>query len=363
MAREIEPPSLVTGRNRAFDGGGGDDDDRAVGVLSEELCEGPGLRARDRPRGGRGDEGSGSGESVLSSGEEEEDEEEEEYGEGEYTEGEYTEEEYRDDGEYSDGGTFYPYDEDPYRESFDDDAYADEGDDRRRHKGIINAAFRRMFRKARKGTADSPKVTPVQSPEAANTKPSAVEEGAAGSATEVEEGVRGVKLFDGDATVDTRSPADSVPASPREGSANGSGRASPSLSSSSPSFVSPSRVMLSPLGKNPGGADKRGGRSQKRSRGATEKGEEGEEGSREGSRDSTAAAGLWRRRRRRGGRGERDGRGPEDIREHSRADSATRAQTRAHHLRRRAPGSGRRDDTREEGLVQGASRGGGHAGG
>ena len=247
MAREIEPPSLVTGRNRAFDGGGDDDDDRAVGVLSEELCEGPGLGVGT---GREGDEGSGSGESVLSSGEEEEDEEEEEYGEGEYTEGEYTEEEYRDDGEYSDGGTFYPYDEDPYRESFDDDAYADEGDDWRRHKGIINAAFRRMFRKLRKGTADSPKVTPAQSPEAANTKPSAVEERAAGSATEVEEGVRGVKLFDGDATVDTRSPADSVPASPREGSANGSGRASPSPSASSPSFVSPSRVMLSPLGKN-----------------------------------------------------------------------------------------------------------------
>ena len=47
--------------------------------------------------------------------------------------------------------------------------------------------------------------------------------------------------------MDTRSPADSVPTSPRDGSTNGSGRASPSPS---PSFVSPSRVMLSPIGKN-----------------------------------------------------------------------------------------------------------------
>ena len=64
----------------------------------------------------------------------------------------------------------------------------------------------------------------------------------------MEEGVRGVKLFDGDVAVDTRSPADSVPTSPRDGSTNGSGRASP-RDGSSTSFVSPSRVLLSPIGK------------------------------------------------------------------------------------------------------------------
>lgn len=237
MAREIEPPSLVTGRNRAFE----HDDGRYVaGGLSDELCEGPGEGGGTILEGNEDESGSGSGESVLSS---EREEEEEDFGEdeGEYTEEEEEEyaDEHREDGEYSDGGTFYPYDEDPYRESFDDDdAYADEGDDRRAHKGIINAAFRRMFRKARKGgAADSPKVTPVQSPESAP----------GGGASTVEEGVRGVKLFDGDVAVDTRSPADSVPTSPRDGSTNGSGRASPSPS---PSFVSPSRVMLSPIGKN-----------------------------------------------------------------------------------------------------------------
>ena len=61
MAREIEPPSLVTGRNRAFDGGGGDDDDRAVGVLSEELCEGSGLGVGTGREGGRGGRGIGFG--------------------------------------------------------------------------------------------------------------------------------------------------------------------------------------------------------------------------------------------------------------------------------------------------------------
>ena len=359
MAREIEPPSLVTGRNRAFEPRGGGDDDGGVGVLSDELCEGIG--------GGtipEGDEGSGSGESVLSSGEEEEEEEDgEEYDEGGYTEDDG--EEYREDGEYSDGGTFYPYDEDPYRESFDDDdAYADEGDDRRRHKGIINAAFRRMFRKARKGTADSPKVTPAQSPEAPSSKPtSVVQEGAAGSAA-IEEGVRGVKLFDGDATVDTRSPADSVPASPRDGSTNGSGRASP-RDGSSTSFVSPSRVLLSPIGKNrvePTNVvdvrrnDRERRKKEKKEKKDREKDRERDRGTRRQPRDFGGGGA--------GGDGDGDGRGPEDLREHPRAGSATGAQTRAHHLRRRSPGSGRRrDDTGEEGLVQGASRGGGHAGG
>ena len=240
MAREIEPPSLVTGRNRSTVEAATTTTGRS-GCYPKSRRRGLGLGVGTGREGDEGDEGSGSGESVPSSGEEEEEEEEEEYGEGEYTEGEYTEEEYRDDGEYSDGGTFYPHDEDPYRESFDDDAYVDEGDDRRRHKGIINAAFRRMFRKARKGTADSLRSPPCSPRRRQNTKPSAVEEDAAGSATD-RGGGAGVKLFDGDATVDTRSPADSVPASPREGSANASGRASPSPSASSPSFVSPRRA-------------------------------------------------------------------------------------------------------------------------
>jgi hypothetical protein len=66
--------------------------------------------------------------------------------------------EYRDDGEYSDGGSFYPYEEDPYYESYDDeeDAYDDEGERRGANKGIINAAFRRMFRKGKKGTEIRP---------------------------------------------------------------------------------------------------------------------------------------------------------------------------------------------------------------
>jgi hypothetical protein len=65
MAREIEPPSLVTGRNQVFAGsaghrsGGGDKE-----VWSDELDDKPGIDAIEE-----GDESDGeSGESVLSSG-------------------------------------------------------------------------------------------------------------------------------------------------------------------------------------------------------------------------------------------------------------------------------------------------------
>ena len=60
MAREIEPPSLVTGRNQVFGSGGGGDKE----VWSDELEDKPGIHAIDE-----GDESDGeSGESVLSSG-------------------------------------------------------------------------------------------------------------------------------------------------------------------------------------------------------------------------------------------------------------------------------------------------------
>jgi hypothetical protein len=152
--------------------------------------------------------------------------------------------EYRDDGEYSDGGSFYPFEEDPYYESFDDeeDAYDDEGERRGANKGIINAAFRRMFRKGKKGTEDSPSVTPARG--------RSPDESFNASIVPIEDGVKGVKLFDGDEAVDTRSAVNSTPASPNpfetsvedNGSRGGSGRASPSM-------MSPMR-LLSPLGSN-----------------------------------------------------------------------------------------------------------------
>ena len=152
--------------------------------------------------------------------------------------------EYRDDGEYSDGGSFYPFEEDPYYESYDDeeDAYDDEGERRGANKGIINAAFRRMFRKGKKGTEDSPSVTPAQGRSPDESFNAAI--------VPIEDGVKGVKLFDGDEAVDTRSAVNSTPASPNpfetsvedNGSRGGSGRASPSM-------MSPMR-LLSPLGSN-----------------------------------------------------------------------------------------------------------------
>ena len=240
MAREIEPPSLVTSRNQVFAGssggklGGGDKE-----VWSDELEDKPGIHAIEE-----GDESDGeSGESVLSSGDDEGGAE----GGAESNDDEIELArlpEYRDDGEYSDGGSFYPYEEDPYYESYDDeeDAYDDEGERRGANKGIINAAFRRMFRKGKKGTEDSPSVTPAR-----GRYP---DESFNASIVPIEDGVKGVKLFDGDEAVDTRSAVNSTPASPNpfetsvedNGSRGGSGRASTSM-------MSPMR-LLSPLGSN-----------------------------------------------------------------------------------------------------------------
>ena len=237
MAREIEPPSLVTGRNQVFDGAGGKlGGDKEV--WSDELEDKPGIHAIEE-----GDESDGeSGESVLSSGDDGGAEGGAESNDDEIELAKLPE--YRDDGEYSDGGSFYPFEEDPYYESFDDeeDAYDDEGERRGANKGIINAAFRRMFRKGKKGTEDSPSVTPARGRSPDESFNAAI--------VPIEDGVKGVKLFDGDEAVDTRSAVNSTPASPNpfetsvedNGSRGGSGRASPSM-------MSPMR-LLSPLGSN-----------------------------------------------------------------------------------------------------------------
>ena len=238
MAREIDPPSLVTGRNQVFAGssGGGGGGDKEV--WSDELEDKPGIHAIEE-----GDESDGeSGESVLSSGDDGGAEGGAESNDDEIELARLPE--YRDDGEYSDGGSFYPFEEDPYYESYDDeeDAYDDEGERRGANKGIINAAFRRMFRKGKKGTEDSPSVTPAQGQSPDESFNAAI--------VPIEDGVKGVKLFDGDEAVDTRSAVNSTPASPNpfetsvedNGSRGGSGRASPSM-------MSPMR-LLSPLGSN-----------------------------------------------------------------------------------------------------------------
>jgi len=238
MAREIEPPSLVTGRNQVFDRSGGKLGGGDKEVWSDELEDKPGIDAIEE-----GDESDGeSGESVLSSGDEGGAEGGAESNDDEIELAKLPE--YRDDGEYSDGGSFYPYEEDPYYESYDeeDDAYDDEGDRRGANKGIINAAFRRMFRKGKKGTEDSPSVTPARGRSPDESFNAAI--------VPIEDGVKGVKLFDGDEAVDTRSAVNSTPASPNpfetsvedNGGPGGSGRASPSM-------MSPMR-LLSPLGSN-----------------------------------------------------------------------------------------------------------------
>ena len=97
MAREIEPPSLVTGRNQVFGSGGGGDKE----VWSDELEDKPGIHAIDE-----GDESDGeSGESVLSSGDEGGAEGGAESNDDEIELAKLPE--YRDDGEYSDGGSFF----------------------------------------------------------------------------------------------------------------------------------------------------------------------------------------------------------------------------------------------------------------
>ena len=264
--------------------------------------------------------------------------------------------EYRDDGEYSDGGSFYPYEEDPYYESYDDeeDAYDDEGERRGANKGIINAAFRRMFRKGKKGTEDSPSVTPARGRSPDESFNAAI--------VPIEDGVKGVKLFDGDEAVDTRSAVNSTPASPNpfetsvedNGSRGGSGRASPSM-------MSPMR-LLSPLGSNKveptNVVDVQRNDRERRRREKKEKKDRKE--ARKGEREKIARQprdfGATRHRRR-----------PRRVRADARAHPAPGAEGEPDDLRRRVRFGRRRfhrgDGTREEGLVQGASFRGGYAGG